>query len=117
MRQLLTSILAIGLGLVPAMAQAPARDNTAVAGKAVIRGRVLAAETGRPLGKARVRLVGPEVREGLNVRTDAEGRFEFKELPAGRFQLTASKAGYVQLQYGQLRAFEIGKSIVHQISL
>ena len=27
MRQLLASILAIGLGLVPAMAQAPARDK------------------------------------------------------------------------------------------
>jgi hypothetical protein len=43
--------------------------------------------------------------------TDAEGRYEFKELPAGRYTLSASKGSYVQLQYGQLRPFEPGKPI------
>ena len=43
--------------------------------------------------------------------TDAEGRFEFKELPAGRFTLNASKSGYVSAQDGQTRPFESGRPI------
>ena len=43
--------------------------------------------------------------------TDAEGRFEFLELPAGRFSVTATKAGYVTLQYGQRRPFEAGTPV------
>jgi protocatechuate 3,4-dioxygenase beta subunit len=41
----------------------------------------------------------------------SEGRYEFLELPAGRFTINATKAGYVSLQYGQTRPFEAGKSI------
>ena len=43
--------------------------------------------------------------------TDADGRYEFKELPAGRYNVHASKGSYVQLQYGQLRPFEPGKPL------
>ena len=43
--------------------------------------------------------------------TDAEGRFEFRELPAGRFTLQATKSGFVNVQYGQTRPFESGKPI------
>src|SRR5262249_5082205 len=36
---------------------------------------------------------------------------DFKDLPAGRYQLNASKGSFVTLAYGQLRPFEQGKPI------
>ena len=43
--------------------------------------------------------------------TDSEGRFEFRDLPSGRWNITASKAGFVTLRYGQRRPFEAGRPI------
>ena len=40
--------------------------------------------------------------------TDADGRFEMKELLAGRYSVTATKAGYVTMQYGQRRPEQQG---------
>lgn len=75
-----------------------------------ILGRVVSTDTGGPLRRAQVRLTAPEI--GVKVAlTDAEGRFEFRELPAGRFTLNASKSGYVSVQYGQTRPFEQGRPI------
>jgi protocatechuate 3,4-dioxygenase beta subunit len=75
-----------------------------------ITGRILSAEGGTPLRRAIVRLTAPEV--GMKTAlTDADGRYEFKDLPAGRFSLNASKPGYVNVQYGQLRPFEQGRPI------
>jgi hypothetical protein len=45
------------------------------------------------------------------VATDNEGRFEFKDLPAGAFSINASKSGFVTVNYGQKRPFEPGKPI------
>ena len=43
--------------------------------------------------------------------TDDEGRYELKELPAGRYSVSASKGGYVSLQFGQRRPFEQGQPL------
>src|SRR5262249_32847389 len=43
--------------------------------------------------------------------TDRSGVYELSELPAGRYQLTATKGSFVQLQYGQTRPFEPGKPL------
>jgi protocatechuate 3,4-dioxygenase beta subunit len=43
--------------------------------------------------------------------TDQDGRYEFRDLPAGRFSLSVSKSGFVPMQYGQSRPFEPGKPI------
>ena len=43
--------------------------------------------------------------------TDSEGRYEFTELPARQFTLTAQRGGYLQLRYGQRRPNEQGKVI------
>jgi protocatechuate 3,4-dioxygenase beta subunit len=75
-----------------------------------ITGRVLSTDTGAPLRRAQVRLSAPEIGVKMAL-TDAEGRFEFKELPAGRFTLNASKSGYVNVQFGQTRPFESGRPI------
>jgi protocatechuate 3,4-dioxygenase beta subunit len=89
----------------------PPRDTSQKTGTARIRGRVVAADTGQPLRKVQVRAMAPELRENRMTSTDADGHFELKELPAGRYNLTASKGSFVQLQYGQLRPFTPGKPI------
>ena len=54
-----------------------------------IRGRVLASDGGGPIRRAQVRISGSEVAPKASL-TDAEGRFEFRDLPAGRFTLQAT---------------------------
>src|SRR5216684_2080916 len=91
---------------------APARDTPGAAtGTSVIRGRIVDASSGTPLRKATVRLSAAEIREMRSASTDAEGRYEFKDLPAGRFNLSATKAGFVDLNYGQTTPFEAGKPV------
>lgn len=89
------------------------RDPSATqkTGTARLAGRVTALETGRPLRRAVVRASGPELREGKSVSTDADGRWELREIPAGRFTLNVTKGGYVPLSYGQRRPFEAGKTV------
>ena len=78
-------------------------------GTGQIRGRVLS-ETGTPVRRAQVRISGPDV-GGRTATTDADGRYEFLDLPDGRFTLSATKAGYITIQYGQTRPLEPGKPI------
>lgn len=77
----------------------------------MIRGQILAADNGAPIRRAQVRINAAEVRESRVATTDAQGHFEIKELPAGRYTMTASKAGFVTLQYGQRRPSESGTPI------
>jgi protocatechuate 3,4-dioxygenase beta subunit len=79
-------------------------------GTARLRGRVLSVENGGPVRRAQVRIMSPDI-GSKSAMTDAEGRYEFRDLPAGRFNLSATKAGYVTVQYGQTRPFESGKPI------
>jgi hypothetical protein len=89
------------------------RDGSATqkTGTAKLVGRVTSLDTGRPLRRALVRAVGPELRDGKSVSTDAEGRWELREIPAGRLTISVSKGGYVGLSYGQRRPFEAGKTV------
>jgi len=91
----------------------PARDTSATkpAGSAIVRGHVVAAENGQPLRKAQVRIQSGELRENRLTTTDGDGKFEFKEVIPGRYNVSASKGSYVALQYGQLRPFEPGKPL------
>ena len=90
----------------------PPRDAAAPqTGTGRIRGRVYAADTSAGLRRAQVTLNGAEGNVRRFVTTDAEGRYEFSELPAGRYNMVASKGGYVSLQYGQQRPFEPGRPI------
>jgi hypothetical protein len=75
-----------------------------------IRGRVLSSDGSGPIRRAQVRISGPDIM-GKASLTDVDGRFEFRDLPAGRFTLQAVKSGYVTVQYGQTRPFESGKPI------
>jgi len=93
--------------------QPPPRDNAQAqpAGSATIRGHVVAADSGQPLRKAQVRIMSPELRENRLATADGDGKFEFKEVKPGRYNVTASKGSYVALQYGQTRPFEPGKPL------
>lgn len=78
-------------------------------GTAIIRGYVTAVATGSPVRRAQVRAMSMDGRGGGGVTsTDAEGRFEIKELPAGRYSISASKGGFVTAQFGQRRPNEPG---------
>ena len=73
-------------------------------GTAIIRGYVTALTTGTPLRRAQVRAMSMDGTGGGGVTsTDAEGRFEIRELPAGRYSVTAMKGGFVTGQFGQRR--------------
>lgn len=97
----------------PGRPGAPARDAQPEekTGTAIIKGKVLAAETGAPIRRAQVRLMSPELRGGRVATTDPDGRYEFRDLPPGRYTFNTSKAGFVSMQFGQRRAFEQGKPI------
>jgi hypothetical protein len=89
----------------------PARDQATRTGTSRLRGRVIAADTGQPLRKALVRLTSPEVRESHSTATASDGTYEFGDLPAGRYSVTASKGSYVALSYGQTRPLEPGRPV------
>ena len=75
-----------------------------VLGSATIRGRVVAADNGAPVRRAQVRAQG--VGPPRLASTDANGNFELRDMPAGRWTLMASKAGFVTRRLGQTRPFE-----------
>ncbi len=90
----------------------PPRDTAAsTASVGRIRGRVLAADTGLPLGRAQVTLSGPSLQPPRRILTDAEGRYEFPAVPDGTFSVSASKTGYATLQFGQRRPFQPGTTV------
>ncbi len=92
------------------MVRDPTGREPAKTGTGRIAGRVVAPDTGAPIRRADVHLMAPEA--GVRMaRTDEEGRFDFRDLPAGRYSLSATRSGYVSVQYGQQRAFEQGRPI------
>jgi hypothetical protein len=115
---LVVAALVVGIG---AAAQSPrqwsdqpARDtpaqqqNAPPASSGLISGRVLAADTGRPVKRARVFVTAAELPGGKAMLTDDSGAFALAELPAGRYTLNASKSGFVSLSYGQRRPLQAG---------
>jgi hypothetical protein len=58
-----------------------------------------------------VRVSAAELRINRSANTDAEGRYEFTELPAGRYNIFVARSGYVSLQFGQRRPFESGRPL------
>ena len=71
-----------------------------------IQGAVLAADGGSPLAKATVLLRKSGSRGGgsqRTARTDARGEYEFRDLEAGKYQLSVMRNGYLPQNYGQKR--------------
>ena len=97
-------------GAVPG--QLPPRDTQPPkTGTSRIRGRVVAADRGEALRRAVVRLMSPDIREGRSTITDEQGRYEFIDLPAGRYTVSATKSGYLTINFGQRRPNEPGRPL------
>src|SRR5882672_1067 len=92
-------------------AQQPARDAPPATGTAIIRGRVLVAGNDRPLSRVEVRAFCTPLRVNKAALTDANGRYEIAELPAGRYTVSATRVNYVRASYGQRRPLGPGGSI------
>ena len=90
--------------------QLPGPGRQMKTGTARIKGRIVVAETGAPVRRAQVRLSGGEILP-KTVSTDNEGAYEFHDLPAGRYTISATKSGYVNVSYGQTRPFESPKQL------
>jgi protocatechuate 3,4-dioxygenase beta subunit len=63
------------------------------------------------LRRAQIRVSATEQRINRGVNTDADGRYELTELPAGRYNIFVTRNGYVPLQFGQRRPFETGRPL------
>jgi len=84
--------------------------RTPKTGTSGLRGRIVAGDSGSPVRRAQVRISNPDIGTKTAL-TDNNGRYEFKDLPAGRFNVSVTKSGYVTMQYGQRRPFEPGRPI------
>lgn len=101
----------------PNAPDAPVRDSAKTtakpAARAVIRGRVVTLDTGAPLRRAYIRIFGgPEMSVPRAAFTDAQGNYEIKNLPAGRYEVHANKGGYVQVAFGQRAPHHPGRPLV-----
>jgi protocatechuate 3,4-dioxygenase beta subunit len=107
-------LLALLVSQPPQRQAPPPRDASATpaTGTAVIRGRVFAADTKKPLRRARIVLNAPELgRDSRQTSTNLDGRYEIKDLPAGRYTITVNRSGYLRLRYGQRRPLEAAKPL------
>jgi hypothetical protein len=88
-----------------------ARDRAQLPkGTGSIAGRVLAADTGRPVKRASVTVTGGG-RGGRTAATDDQGRYQITELTAGNYMVTGSKNGFVDAVYGQRRPLQQGTPV------
>jgi hypothetical protein len=97
----------------PQAPQAPPRDTPVPAplptGTGGISG-VVRDEGERPLRRATVAIAG-DMRLRRSVMTGDDGRFAFRDLPSGRFTVTASKPAYPSASYGALRPNRPGAGV------
>jgi len=104
----------VSAGLTPhsQVPQAPARDTAKPrTGTSRIRGRVLAADTSAPVRRAIVRLSSQELPQGRSKMTDADGKYEFADLPSGTYSLFASKNGFISGPPGATQIGDPGKTV------
>ncbi len=107
-----TRLLSLGLAGWIAASLAASAQGAQQTGTSVIRGRVFAGDTKRPLSRARVTVSAAGLGGGSKATTtDADGRYEIDELPAGRYTVAVTRTGYLRLIYGQRLPSERGKPL------
>jgi hypothetical protein len=93
------------------IAQSTAQQPPPPKPSAVLRGRVTAADTGRPLRRAQVVAAIPGVQTRHTTSTNVRGEYELRELPAGRYTLTVTRSGYLPWEHGRRHPGEPGTPI------
>lgn len=79
-----------------------AADAQAPRATARVRGRVVAAATGRPLIRATVRLQSVDSQKIFRaVKTDSNGRYDLADLPGGRYSFFVAQTGYLNQNFDQ----------------
>src|SRR6266849_9059071 len=92
-----------------AQAPAAAKDPKEKAETCRVSGMVVKLADGIPLKGATVRLENGEDREHtIATKTTGDGRFELRNVPAGRYKLLVSRNGYVETEYGQKKPSDPG---------
>jgi hypothetical protein len=76
----------------------------------IVRGRITAADNGRPLRRVRVSLSPAESRPSrpITASTNSQGQFEVTDVAPGPYYVSASGAGFLGTQYGQRRPGDRG---------
>ena len=106
------ALVITSIGLAGQQARDVARPP-ATTGTAQIAGTVVTGDqTPVSLRRATVMLTGDQLPERLIAVTDDAGAFAFTSLPADRYSLSVSKAGYVPTNYGSKRPGGSGIPIV-----
>ena len=103
-----SSLLLLGLALLSA--DSPGQNSSSVEGPATahfrIAGKVVNALGGRPLGRARVTIFDTKnPKHPESTLTSADGNFEFRQLGAGKYALSAAKRGFITSAYEQHERF------------
>ena len=94
---------------------APPAKAVASPAPSTVHGRVVAAETGKPLYRARVwlnRTGSDDANGGLSreVLTNRDGRYRFDGLPPGLYGIRSSHLGFVEMRDGQKHPDDIANS-------
>jgi protocatechuate 3,4-dioxygenase beta subunit len=92
-----------------AQAPVPSKNEKEKETTCRISGMVVKLVDGAPLKGATVRAENGEDREHtIATKTGADGRFELRNIPAGRYKLMVSRSGYVAAEYGQKKPSDPG---------
>ncbi len=94
----------------PRMATRDIGTVAAAKGTSVLKGHVKTAD-GRLLRRAQISVRGTALPNARTASTGIEGEYEVRELPAGRYTITASRSGFLPSQYGQRRSGDQGKPV------
>jgi hypothetical protein len=92
-------------------AQPTAAGRTSKPPTGVLRGRVIAADTGTGLGRARVMIAATATTPIRGAVTDANGTWEMTKVVPGRYTITVTRPPYVMLQYGQRNSLVPGTPV------
>jgi len=110
-RDLLLAMLLIVLAA-PALAQPPQNPADPKAKPSgVIRGRVTAADTGRPLRRAQITVSAPDRGERRTTATNSRGEYQVLDLPAARYSVSVNRSGYLPLSFGTRLPGEPGRPV------
>lgn len=80
-------------------------------GTALMIGRVIDAGSGKPVSGAVVGIIGFARGNPPLLMTDAQGRFIYRNLPAGAYELRVTRPGYITAYHGQRRPDSPGRRV------